>query len=225
MFDGSPARVCPSPIVQSLAATSATTILLPCAKTAMCCASDANGIPIAEPLSVPSSSKMIRSEGRLGAIVMDPFGAATPARVSSQPASSVSASGTAKANRPATPSTAKPSARVAPAPPSRSGTQASGRPASQSACQNGAFQAPLSSRLMVCGSARSAKIRAADSVTIWSLSFVTMVFFVSLRPFAKSHGRPQLRIYGAAVGFQRGVQGSLPPPEGIARHSLAASGK
>ena len=156
---------------------------------------------------------------------MDPFGAATPARVSSQPASSVSASGTAKANRPATPSTAKPSARVAPAPPSRSGTQASGRPASQSACQNGAFQAPLSSRLMVCGSARSAKIRAADSVTIWSLSFVTMVFFVSLRPFAKSHGRPQLRIYGAAVGFQRGVQGSLPPPEGIARHSLAASGK
>jgi len=29
---------------------------------------------------------------------------------------------------------------------------------------------------------------AADSVTIWLLSFITMVFFVSLRPFAKSHG-------------------------------------
>ncbi len=155
------------------------------ANTAMFCVSEANGTPIARPLSVPSLPKITRSEGRLGAIVMAPFGAATPARVSSQPANSVSASGTARAKRLATPSVAKPSARLPPAPPSRSGTQQSGRPASESARQDGVFHAPSSSRLMACGSARSAKIRAAISATIWSLSPIIR-FRGVLQPFARA---------------------------------------
>ena len=178
MFDASPARVRPSPIVQSLADTSATTTpASPWATTAMFSTSEAKGTPKARPLSVASPPKMMRSNGRHGATVMAPSGASSSAQVSSQPAIRVSAKGTATANRPATPSRAKPSARLAPAPPSFSGTQASGRPASESARQNGTFQALSSTRLMVWGLARSAKIRAANSATIWSLSpFTTLLF-------------------------------------------------
>ncbi len=154
---------------------------------------------MARPLSVASLPKMIRSDGRLGAIVIGPFGASSPVRISSQPAIRVSASGTATANRPATPSVAKPSARLAPAPPSCSGTQASGKPASQSALQNGVFHAPSSSRLIVFGSPRSAKIRAANSATIWSLSPVIR-FRGVLQPFAKSY-REAKRERWQAVAF------------------------
>ena len=47
--------------------------------------------------SVPSAFNVIRSRGRAGATVMAPAGAAMPARASSHPASSVSASGTGSA--------------------------------------------------------------------------------------------------------------------------------
>ena len=97
-----------------------------------------------------------------------------PARVRSQPAIIVSASGTAKANRPATPRIAKPSARLASEPPNSSGTQASGSPASSSACQSVSFQRSSLARLMVWGSAKSAKIRAATSATIWLFSPATI---------------------------------------------------
>ena len=110
----------------------------------------------------------MRSPGRAGATVMAPAGEAIPARDSSQPASKVSASGTGAANRPATPSTSKPSASCAPAPPCSSGTQASVSPASASVRQSGAFQPSSLARLMVWGSARSAKIRVAVSATIVS---------------------------------------------------------
>ena len=145
--------------------------------TAIFFASAAKGTPTARPLSVASLPKMMRSDGRHGATVMAPSGASSSAQVSSQPAMRVSAKGTSTANRPATPSRAKPSVRLAPAPPSFSGTQARGRPASASARQNGALQVLSSTRLMVCGSARSAKIRAAKSATIWSLSPVTTLLF------------------------------------------------
>src|ERR1039457_1661468 len=65
---------------------------------------------------------------------------------------------------------AKPSARLAPAPPCFSGTQASVRPASDNARYNFSFQLLSRARLIVCGSARSANIRAAVSATILSLS-------------------------------------------------------
>ena len=74
---------------------------------------------------------------------MAPCGVLMQARANSQPAISVSASGTASANRPATPSTSKPSARLVPAPPNSSGTQASGSPASVTARHSGSFQAPF----------------------------------------------------------------------------------
>ena len=64
----------------------------------------------------------------------------------------VSATGVAAANRPATRNISKPSARLPPAPPCSSGIQADCSPASVSACQSGAFQAPPRSRLIVCGS-------------------------------------------------------------------------
>jgi hypothetical protein len=123
---------------------------------------------------------------------MAPSGDANPARASNQPASNVSASGIATAKRPAAPSTAKPSARLAPGPPNCSGTQASGSPASETARQSSLLQAPSLARLMVWGSANSAKIRAAVSATIWSLS-PTIATFVGSRPafwLAAIHIRP-----------------------------------
>src|SRR5262245_10383872 len=131
--------------------------------------------------------------GRAGATVMAPSGDANPARASNHPATSVSASGTATAKRPAAPSTAKPSRRLAPEPPNCSGTQASGSPASESARHNGPLQAPSFARLMVWGSAKSAKIRAAISATIWSLSRTIATFVVpgprfGSRPFTLGHG-------------------------------------
>ena len=123
----------------------------PCASTAMCRHPARTGRRGRARSSVPSASSAMRSPGRIGATVMAPAGEAMPARASSQPASSVSASGTGAANRPATASTSKPSARLAPAPPSSSGTQASVSPASASACHSGAFQPSSLARLMVCG--------------------------------------------------------------------------
>ena len=134
----------------------------------------------------------MRSWGRTGATVIGPDGATRPARVRSQPAIIVSASGTAKANRPATPRIAKPSARLASEPPNSSGTQASGSPASSSACQSVSFQRSSLARLMVWGSARSARIRAATSATIWLFSPATIGSLVfSLTPIVST----------AAVGF------------------------
>src|SRR5437868_297076 len=140
------------------------------ASTAKCFAALANGTLRALPDRLPSALTAIRSFGLAGTTVISPSGEAIPACASSQPASIVSASGTATAKRPAALSTLKPSARLAPEPPQSSGTQASGRPASVSACQSGAFHAPLSSRLMVWASARSAKIFSAVSATMFSLS-------------------------------------------------------
>src|SRR5262249_33597768 len=94
-----------------------------------------------------------------------------PAGASSQPASSVSASGTGNAKRPATCRISNPSASSAPAPPYSSGTQARVRPESLSARHSGSRQLPSFAWLMVWGSARSAKMRAAVSATICALSF------------------------------------------------------
>ena len=171
----SPARLRPSLKRQSLALTSAIICCLaPSASTAMCCTSRANGTANARPLSLPSASMVMRSCGRTGASVIGVAGALMPACVRSQPAASVSASGTDNAKRPATARIAKPSARPAPEPPNSSGTQASGRPASLSARHSGSFHAPLAALLMVCGSARSARIRAAALATICSLSSGTI---------------------------------------------------
>ena len=67
------------------------------ASTARCFASLANGTPRACPLNVPSAFSVILSPGRAGATDIAPSGAFNPARDRSQPASSVSASGTAAA--------------------------------------------------------------------------------------------------------------------------------
>ncbi len=77
----------------------------------------------ARPLKVPSSFSVMRSLQGEGATVIMPAGDGIPAWASSQPASMVSASGTATAARPAACSTPKPSARSAPEPPQSSGTQ------------------------------------------------------------------------------------------------------
>ena len=79
--------------------------------------------------SVPSALSVMRSFGLAGATVISPSGEEILACASSQPASMVSASGTAIAKRPAALSTPKPSARLAPEPPQSSGTHDSGRPA------------------------------------------------------------------------------------------------
>ena len=115
------------------------------------------------PDRLPSALTVIRSFGLAGTTVISPSGEAILACASSQPASMVSANGTATAKRPAALNTLKPSAREAPEPPQSSSTHDSGRPASLSACQSGAFHAPLLSRLMVWASARSAKIFSAVS--------------------------------------------------------------
>jgi hypothetical protein len=96
---------------------------------------------------------------------MPPFGAEIPTLASSQPASMVSATGSGTANLPEARNTPNPSAKPAPAPPSSSGTHASVRPASSNAFQAGAFQPSSRARLIVCGSARSEKIRVAVSTT------------------------------------------------------------
>src|SRR6267378_1780562 len=74
---------------------------VPCASTAMCFASLAKGTPRARPDRVPSALSVIRSFGPTGATVIAPSGEAIFDCVSSQPASMVSASGTAIAKRPA----------------------------------------------------------------------------------------------------------------------------
>src|SRR3954447_16318505 len=112
----------------------------------------------------------MRSLGLAGATVIGPSGEATFACASSHPASMVSASGTATADRPAALSTLKPSAMLAPEPPQSSGTHDSGKPASDNACQSGAFHLPSLSRLMVWASARSANIFSAVSATMFSLT-------------------------------------------------------
>ena len=165
VFSGSPPMLVPSPM-RACAASTRATAEPPAsrrASTARCLASLAKGIERSAPLKVPLPASVSRSPSRAGPQVMAPLGEAMPARASSQPASSVSASGRATAKRPASRSTAKPSARSAPAPPCASGTQASVRPASSSAAHAGAFQASSAARLTVCGSQKSRKIRVAVS--------------------------------------------------------------
>src|SRR6185437_8279432 len=153
------------------ASTSAIEVpFVPVASTAICFAALAKGTPRARPDSVPSALRVMRSLGLAGATVISPSGEAILACASSHPASMVSTSGTAIANRPAAPTTPKPSARLAPEPPQSSDTHDSGRPASDSAFQSGAFHSPFLSWLMVCASARSAKIFSAVSTTMFSLS-------------------------------------------------------
>src|SRR5579871_1942215 len=167
----SPPRLRPVSILTFDASTSAIEApAVPLASTAMCFACFAKGTPRARPESVPSAFAVMRSFGPAGAIVISPSGDAIFACESSQPASMVSARGTAIAKRPAAPNTPKPSARLAPEPPQSSATQDSGRPASLSARQSGVFHAPVLSLLMVCASARSAKIFSAVSTTMFSLS-------------------------------------------------------
>ena len=152
--------------------------LPPAASTAMCLAAFANGTPRALPDRLPSALTVMRSFGLAGTTVISPSGEETLACASSQPASMVSASGTATAKRPAALNTPKPSARLAPEPPQSSGTQASGRPASVSAFQSGAFHLPSLSRLMVWASARSAKIFSAVSATMFSLSATAFLMLI-----------------------------------------------
>ena len=176
---GSPPMLVPSAMRSCDASTRATATppLSRRATTARCLASLANGTARSGPLSVPLPASINRSPSRAGPQVMAPFGAAIPARDNSQPASSVSANGTAAAKRPAWRSTAKPSAISAPAPPRFSGTQASVRPASSSAAQAGAFQ-PSPALLMVCGSARSPRMRRVVSAIGFSLSMAPPVSVV-----------------------------------------------
>ena len=95
---GSPARFSPSLRRQSAVLTKATVAPLPpAAMTAMCSQSRAKGMPRHNPLKVPSAFNVTRSRGRAGATVIAPVGASISARASSQPASSVSASGTGTA--------------------------------------------------------------------------------------------------------------------------------
>src|ERR1035437_4094828 len=99
---------------------------------------------------------------------------------------------------------AKPSARLAPAPPCFSGTQASVRPASDNARHNFSFQLVSRARLIVCGSARSANIRAAVSATILSLS----VTIAAPTFYAMA---------GALIGPSCGAAGPLASGSGVAR--------
>src|SRR5271155_908334 len=103
-----------------------------------------------------------------GAMVIGPDGAAILAPPNGQPASSVSASGTGAAKRPATRSTAKPSASSAPAPPNSSETQVNGRPDSSSAAHSAVGHSPFSALLTLSASQRSWKILVAVSVMIES---------------------------------------------------------
>src|SRR5215471_12763010 len=135
----------------------------------------ANGTRRARPLRVPSGPSVIRPSAWMGAIVNGPFGTGIPARVSSQPAIKVSASGTGEAKRPATRNTANPSPNVAPAPPNSSGTQVNGKPDASSAVHSAFGQMPFSASLTVLGSQRSWKIRVAVSTMMLSvLSFMSL---------------------------------------------------
>ena len=154
------------------------------AMTAICFAAFANGTPRDLPERLPSALSVMRSFGLAGATVISPSGEEILACASSQPASMVSASGTATAKRPAAPRTEKPSARLAPEPPQSSGTHDSGRPDSVNACQSGAFHAPFLSRLMVWASARSAKIFSAVSATMFSLSATAFLILIGTGPAA-----------------------------------------
>ena len=115
---GSPERPIPGLIASPSPATSATTLSPPrVATTAMCAALRANGTWRARPESWPPAPTRMSPSSCTGAIVIGPCGDSIPACARSQPASSVSAIGTGAANRPATRSTANPSAISAPAPP------------------------------------------------------------------------------------------------------------
>src|SRR6185436_11679227 len=145
----------------------------------------------------------MRSFGLAGTTVISPSGEVILACDSSQPASMVSASGTATAKRPAALRTLKPSASEAPEPPQSSGTQDNGSPASVSACHSGAFHSPFLSRLMVWASARSAKIFSAVSATMFSLSatafliLIGTVYWHSARLFPGLWMQPFLALYDA----------------------------
>src|SRR6266436_6360244 len=176
----SPARLRPASIRQLAASISAIERPpAPLASTAICLACLAKGTPRARPDNVPSGFSAMRSLGLAGATVIAPSGEGIFACDNSHPASMVSASGTAMAERPAALNTLKPSAMLAPEPPQSSGTHDSGRPASVSARHSGAFQEPFLSLLMVCASARSENIFSAVSATMFSLS--ATAFLVSIR--------------------------------------------
>ena len=141
------------------------------ASTAKCFASLAKGTPRARPDRLPSALSVMRSLGVAGVTVISPSGEEIFACASSQPASMVSASGTAMreaAGGVEHAQSLRPGSRRSRHNPR--GTQASGSPASLSACHSGAFHAPFLSRLMVWASARSAKIFSAVSTTMFSLS-------------------------------------------------------
>ncbi len=169
--------------------------LVPCASTAICAASLAKGTPRARPDRVPSALSAMRSFGLAGATVIAPSGDAIFACANSHPASMVSASGTAIANRPAELKTANPSARLAPEPPQSSGTHASGRPASVSACHSGAFQPPFLSLLMVWASARSENIFSAVSATMFSLSATAFLVFHWAHPAWHARAEASMRSF------------------------------
>ena len=99
-----------------------------------------------------------------------------PEPESSQPANSVSPSGTGIANWPATRNTSKPSAYSAPTPLNSSGTQVRVSPFSSSACHSGGFQLSFLALLIVWGSQRSPKIFAVVSTIILSDSDITVAF-------------------------------------------------
>ena len=171
-LSASPAMLAPSAMRAEPASIRATAAPPPSrsARTARCMASLAKGTARSRPASVPLLVSVRRSPLRVGPHDMAPRGDEMPARPSSHPASMVSATGSATAKRPVSRSTAKPSARSAPAPPSLSGTQASVRPASSRAVQAGPFQFSPAALLTVCGSHRSRKIRVAVSATMLSLA-------------------------------------------------------
>ena len=135
-----------------------------------------------------------------------PLGTAIPALERIQPASSVSASGTATANSPAMRRMSKPSSIEAPAPPSASGTQARVSPASSSASQSAARQRPSRALLIACGSPRSRKIRRVASAIRLSAMFKD-----SARPTSsRRHGRGwrTCRSRAAAISGSSGATSS-----------------
>src|SRR5258706_9819340 len=119
----------------------------------------------ARPVILPFGSSSSLAVSHTGATLSVPAGTGIPACDSNQPPSSVSASGTATANEPATRKTSNPSARLAPAPSSASGTQARVSPASSSARQSVFFHASSLVWTTAWGSARSRKIRAVVSTS------------------------------------------------------------
>ena len=119
-LSGSPPMLVPS-VMRACDASTRATADPPAsrrASTARCLAPLAKGTERTAPLSVPLLAKRQLARRRAPARrSCAPVGEAMPARDSSQPASSVSARGRAAAKRPASHSTAKPSAISAPAPP------------------------------------------------------------------------------------------------------------